>query len=128
MGHDGDLVDLKDLLATAGQDHGDAHVMRFTPMDPDSSTYKALLSGLRANDWIPFQFFAFGNWFLKVDGTWQDYLKKRSANLRSSIRRRCKAFAADGGTLDIVTTLEQIEEAIVDFQGIYAASWKKPEP
>ncbi|HOG04504.1 MAG TPA: GNAT family N-acetyltransferase, partial [Accumulibacter sp.] len=123
-----DLLSLRDLLAAAARDHGGAHVMHFAPMDPESSTFHALLTGLRANDWIPFRFFCFGNWFLHVDGSWEDYLRQRSANLRSAIRRRCKRFAADGGTLHIATDPEHLEHAIAEFQAIYLASWKKPEP
>jgi CelD/BcsL family acetyltransferase involved in cellulose biosynthesis len=128
VSRDGDLLGLRDLLAAAARDHGGAHAMHFSPMDPESPTFHALLSGLRANDWIPFRFFCFGNWFLRVDGSWEDYLRKRSANLRSAIRRRGKRFAADGGTLQIVTNPEHLEHAIAEFQEIYSASWKKPEP
>ncbi|HRF73005.1 MAG TPA: GNAT family N-acetyltransferase [Accumulibacter sp.] len=128
LSHEGDPLDLQDLLAVATHDHGGAHVMRFSPMDPDSATYKGLLSGLRANDWIPFQFFCFGNWFLRVEGSWEDYLRKRSANLRSALKRRCKQFAAAGGTLEIVTAVGESEQGIAAFQEVYSASWKKPEP
>jgi len=128
VARDGDLLDVQSLLTAAVHDHKGAQVMRFGPMDPDSHAYSALFSGLRANNWIPFRFFCFGNWFLRVEGTWDDYLKKRRATLRSSIRRACKKFAAEGGTLAIVTTTEQIEQAIAEFQAIYSASWKKPEP
>ena len=128
VSHDADLLSLRDLLAAAARDHGDAHAMHFAPMDPESSTFHALLTGLRANDWIPFRFFCFGNWFLRVEGNWEDYLRKRSANLRSAIRRRCKRFAADGGTLHIATNPEHVENSIAEFQAIYSASWKKPEP
>jgi hypothetical protein len=96
---------------------------------PSHPTFHALLSGLRANDWIPFRFFCFGNWFLRVDGSWEDYLRKRSANLRSAIRRRGKRFAADGGTLQIVTNPEHLSSTrSLNSRQIYSASWKKPEP
>ncbi|MBL8393635.1 MAG: GNAT family N-acetyltransferase [Candidatus Accumulibacter sp.] len=123
-----DMLDLQDLLGAAARDHRDAHMIRLAPMDPTSATYDAMLTGLRANDWIPFQFFCFGNWYLKVDGGWNDYLRSRSANLRSVIRRRCKRFAAAGGTVTITSTLEHIEEHIAAFQETYSASWKRPEP
>ncbi|WP_313952275.1 GNAT family N-acetyltransferase [Accumulibacter sp.] len=124
----GDLLDLQTLLAAAAHDHGAAHVMRFAPMNPHSPAYKALLSGLRANNWIPFQFFCFGNWYLKVEGTWQDYLKGRSGSVRSNIGRACKKFAAAGGTFEIATNLERIDQYIAAYEEIYSASWKTPEP
>jgi CelD/BcsL family acetyltransferase involved in cellulose biosynthesis len=125
---DSDPFVLRHLLASATRDHGGAHVMRFAPMDPESVAYKGILNELRAIGWIPFRFFSFGNWFLKIEGGWEDYLRKRSANLRSSIKRRNREFVAQGGALEIVSGSESLEAAIATFQEVYSASWKKPEP
>ncbi|WP_138677638.1 GNAT family N-acetyltransferase [Candidatus Accumulibacter phosphatis] len=119
---------LQRLLAAAIKDHAGASMMRFTPMDPASATYKALRDALKMHGWFAFNFFCFGNWFLRVNTTWDDYLKNRSANLRSSVRRRCKRFAADGGTIEIASTSDHIDQLISEFNEIYTASWKKPEP
>lgn len=116
------------LLAAATRDNRNAHVMRFAPMDPYSPAYPALLNELRATGWVPLTFFCFGNWFLKVDGSWDDYLSKRSGNLRSSIKRRNREFFARGGTLEIVSGAEDLEQGIAAYLEVYAASWKKPEP
>lgn len=116
------------LLAAATRDNRNAHVMRFAPMDPHSPAYPALLNELRATGWVPLTFFCFGNWFLKVDGSWDDYLSKRSGNLRSSIKRRNREFFARGGTLEIVSGAEDLEQGIAAYLEVYAASWKKPEP
>jgi len=123
-----DLLSLRHLLAAATRDHHSAHVMRFAPMDPESAAYNGLLNDLQAIGWIPFKFFCFGNWFLKVDCGWEGYLKKRSANLRSTIKRMSKKFAADGGTLEVATGSDGVEQAIAAFQEVYTASWKIPEP
>ncbi len=125
---DSNLLTLRDKLAAASRDHGGAHVMRFAPMDIESPVYRALINELRAIDWIPFGFFCFGNWYLKVNENWEGYLKKRSANLRSRIKRMTKKFAAAGGTLEIVTNPDGIEQAIAAFHEVYSASWKFPEP
>ena len=125
---DSDLRALGRMLENASRDHCDAHVMRFVPMDTESPAYKELQNELRKIGWVPFRFFCFGNWFLRVDEQWEGYLKKRSANLRSSIKRRSKEFSAKGGTLEVVTHPENIEQAIADFQEVYSASWKIPEP
>ncbi len=128
LGKDGEFLALRHLLSAATRENPGAHVMRFAPMDPDSPGYAALLNELRATGWIPLTFFCFGNWFLKVEGGWEDYLRKRSANLRSSIKRRNREFAAEGGTLEVVSGPEGLEPAIAAFQEVYSASWKKPEP
>lgn len=119
---------LHHLLAAATREACGAHVMRFAPMDPESPGYAALLNDLRATGWIPLTFFCFGNWFLPVDGGWDEYLRKRSSNLRSSIKRRNREFAAEGGTLEVVSGTQGLDEAIAAFQEVYSASWKKPEP
>ena len=119
---------LRYLLAEAAKSIGGAHVMRFAPMDAASPAYAQLQNELRATGWIPFSFLCFGNWFLKVENDWDGYLRKRSANVRSTIKRRNKDFAAAGGTLEVVTTPEDVERAIAAFQEVYSASWKAPEP
>lgn len=124
----GDVYLLRRLLAAAAKDHDDAHVMYFSPMDPESAIFKNLMSEIRATGWIPFQFFCFGNWFLEIKDNWEGYLSRRSGNLRSAVKRRNKEFKAAGGTLEIATTPEAVEAAIVAFQEVYSASWKTPEP
>lgn len=128
LSRDSDPLSIRHMLREASRDHGGAHVMRFAPMDPKSHAYATLLNEIRAIGWIPFRYFCFGNWFLAVDSDWEGYLKKRSANLRSSIRRRSKEFNASGGTLEIVSSPDDIERAIADFQAVYSASWKVAEP
>lgn len=125
---DSDLHAISHMLAHATRDHGGAHAMRFSPMDPKSPGYNALLSGLRAIGWIPFEFFCFGNWFLNVQDNWDGYLKKRSASLRSTIKRMSRRFITEGGTFEIVTGPDGIEQAIAAFQDVYSASWKQTEP
>lgn len=128
LSKDSDPLTLRHLLEAATCDNCSAHVMRFAPMDPDSPGYAALLNDLRAIGWIPLTFFCFGNWYLRLDGGWDDYLRQRSANLRSSIKRRNREFAAEGGTLEVVSGPDGLEEAIAAFQAVYSASWKNPEP
>lgn len=123
-----DTLALRNVLSAAAQENHGTHLMRFAPMAPESPGFAALLNELRAIGWIPLTFFCFGNWFLTVEGGWDDYLRKRSANLRSSIKRRNREFLSEGGTLEIVTGPENLESAIGVFQEVYSASWKKPEP
>jgi CelD/BcsL family acetyltransferase involved in cellulose biosynthesis len=119
---------LRQILATATREHGGAHVMRFSPMDPHSPAYAALLNELQAIGWIPFRFFCFGNWYLDVKDDWDGYLKRRGANLRSRIKRKTRRFSAEGGSLEVVSAVDQLDEAISAFQAVYTASWKTPEP
>ncbi|MCL2636112.1 MAG: GNAT family N-acetyltransferase, partial [Betaproteobacteria bacterium] len=128
LGQGCDPLAVRHLLNAATRDNGGAHLMRFAPMDSQSPGYGVLLNELRAIGWIPLTFYCFDNWFLKVQGGWEDYLRQRSANLRSAIKRRTKKFAADGGTLELVSDVAGVEAAIAAFEEVYSASWKKLEP
>lgn len=120
--------DLAVLLHRAAREQGGTHEMRFAPMDRDSPAYRHLLAALRRIDWVPFPYFCFGNWTLRVDSDWPTYLAKRPGAVRSTLRRMAKKFAAAGGTLEIVGTPEHLENAIAAYVEVYAASWKVPEP
>ncbi|GHU19623.1 hypothetical protein FACS189475_07160 [Betaproteobacteria bacterium] len=125
--NESDLTALRHLLAHAVAEHGGAHIMRFAPMDPDSTVFRELHDHLQTIGWMPFRFFCFGNWYLKVEKDWEDYFKHRSANLRSKIKRKTRQFGEAGGTLEVIADARRVEEAISAFQEVYSASWKTPE-
>lgn len=117
------------LLAESVKDFKGANVIRFAPMDAESHEFKSLLEGIRALGWIPFRYFCFHNWYLKNPDNWNDYLQGRSRNLRDSIKRRRKQFAASGGIIEIISGMsDDIDTAIASFHEVYRASWKVPEP
>lgn len=102
--------------------------LTLAPMAPESRVYAVLRQALALGRWAPFEFFAFGNWYEPVRGTWPEYLAERKSNLRSTIKRMGKKFAAEGGVLEVVTRPEDMPEGIAAYEKVYAASWKKPEP
>jgi CelD/BcsL family acetyltransferase involved in cellulose biosynthesis len=121
-------LDLARLLKQAITARQPVHVMRFLPMAPDTPAFEALLAALRSIGWVPFRFLCFGNWTLKVQQTWAEYLKEREGKLRSTLKRMSRKFVTEGGTLEIVTGPGDVETAIGAFNSVYAQSWKKPEP
>ena len=114
-------ADLAQLLARASTDHGNAHEMRFAPMDPNSEAFKRLSSALAVNGWAVFHFYCFGNWHLKLDCPWDTYLRGRPGQLRSTIKRMRKKFSAAGGSLEIVCTGEHLEKSIADYCLLYTS-------
>lgn len=122
------VADLECLITAASREHGTADEMRFAPLDEASPIFETTVCALRSAGWIPFRYFCFGNWYLKVDSDWKTYLSARSGVLRSTLKRMHKKFAEDQGTLEIITAADRAEAAIADFQSVYAASWKTPEP
>lgn len=123
-----DWESLKLLLAHAANINVKANVIRLAPMDRESLVFHELYGHLLTIGWMPFRFFCFGNWYLKVESDWNSYLKQRSANLRSRIKRKTRRFIEEGGTLEILTESNQTDAAISAFQEVYSTSWKIPEP
>jgi CelD/BcsL family acetyltransferase involved in cellulose biosynthesis len=102
--------------------------LMLAPMAPGAHAYVVLLEALSLAGWFPFEFFAFGNWYQPVRSTWPEYLAERKSNLRNLIRRMGRKFAAEGGTLEVLTSPADMVEGIAAYEKVYAASWKRPEP
>jgi phosphoglycolate phosphatase-like HAD superfamily hydrolase len=128
LGLDSTVEDLAALLHSARRDTDGIDEMCFAPMDPEAPAYAKLLAAIRQAGWIPFEYCCFSNWYLEVSGGYGDYLKSRTASLRSTIKRMNKKFAANGGAFEIVTNLERVSQGIQDYQQVYGRSWKQPEP
>jgi CelD/BcsL family acetyltransferase involved in cellulose biosynthesis len=121
-------ADLAPLLAAMRADLPRLASLKLGPMDPSAPSYQVMREGMRAAGWRPFDFFAFGNWYQPVGGSWTEYLAQRHGTLRSTIKRMTKKFGGDGGTLEIVTDSADVPRAIDAYEKVYACSWKKPEP
>ncbi len=120
--------DLTALMPALRRDFPGVGAFRLSPMDPESHAYQTLLGAFRLRGWFPFEFFAFGNWYMPVQDTWEDYLADRDGTLRSTLKRMRKKFLGDGGTLQLVTASADMPAAIAAYEKVYAESWKRPEP
>lgn len=125
-----DGVTVNDLLplARALRRRCRAAAYRFAPMDPASREFTLLKQALGLAGLSAHGYFAFGNWYEPVQSCWADYLKDRSSQVRNTIKRNSKKFAAEGGRLEIVQGGEGLEAALAAYQAVYARSWKVPEP
>lgn len=121
----GDLLPLTRMLRRRS---GRAAAYRFSPMDPQSREFDLLRRALALAGLSTHSYFAFGNWFEPVRQNWADYLKDRSGQVRSTIKRNAKKFAAEGGRLEIVRGGDALEAGLAAYQAVYAQSWKVPEP
>ncbi|MGQ3050465.1 MAG: GNAT family N-acetyltransferase [Roseateles sp.] len=121
--------DLLPLMLALRQGQRGAPAYRFWPMDPKAREFALLRDALRLAGLRPHEYFAFGNWYLQVDSDWASYLKNRSGQLRSTIKRMTKRLAAeDGGRLEIIRDEADAERGIAAYEAVYGASWKVPEP
>jgi hypothetical protein len=116
------------LMRNLRSGSGRASAYRFSPMDPASREFAVLgralvLAGLKAH-----HYFAFGNWYEPVSRGWGDYLQQRSGQVRNTIKRNAKKFAAEGGWLEIVQGGDRLDAGLLAYQAVYAKSWKVPEP
>ena len=116
------------LLKELKKDFPRAWCLWFSPMDPNSAAYRALLAACRESGWVSFPFFCFGNWYLRVEEAWPAYFQKRAGAVRSTVKRMSKKFTAAGGRLEVASEPAQLPKAIAAYEQIYARSWKKPEP
>ncbi|RZL34078.1 MAG: GNAT family N-acetyltransferase [Rubrivivax sp.] len=120
-----DLLPLTRALRRGGNG---AAAYRFSPMDPSSREFALLRRALGLAGLSVHSYFTFGNWFEPVQLGWADYLKQRSGQVRSTIKRNAKKFVAEGGRLEIVTGGERLEAALAAYQTVYQQSWKVAEP
>lgn len=120
--------DIALLISAASQAHAPAIAFRFSPMDPESRTYRTLWNALEANGLPTFGFFCFGNWYLPVVSDGASYLRSRQGQLRSTIKRLGKKFQAAGGRFEIITSCGDLTRGLAAYEQVYASSWKHAEP
>ena len=87
-----------------------------------------LILALRRAGFIGYKYFCFKNWILKIDQSWEDYLASREDRVRNTLKRKSKKFSQSGGSLEVVSSKQEIHSALEDFQTVYRSSWKIPEP
>jgi CelD/BcsL family acetyltransferase involved in cellulose biosynthesis len=118
--------ELAHLLSHLRQQHHPLRSLSFMPLDPDSRSTRCLHDSLRLAGFLAYDYDCFGNWHLPVSGSASDYLDSRPGEVRSTLRRMGKKFAAAGGRIEI---LHRAGPADVDsFVQVYRSSWKQPEP
>ncbi len=121
--------ELAALLQQVQKVHTPLVSLGLAPMARDSALFDLLqqamgLAGLRC-----FDYFCFGNWYLPLSqASSAAYLEQRPGDVRSTVRRMGKKFAAAGGRLQVLQTPADAQQAAAVFTRIYNSSWKQPEP
>ncbi len=117
------------LIRRALKDVG-ASSIRLDAMDARHPSFATTLTALRLAGLQPFTFFSHGNWYLPAGGrTFDDYFATLSSRVRNTVRRGEKRLLS-GGHVEILAgdTTDELQRAVDDWERIYAASWKRPEP
>ena len=120
--------DLRQVLDHLRGDRPSLSELRFAPLNPSAPANVILRNALQAAGWVTFGYFCFGNWYLPVTGSYQDYFQSRKPKMRNTIRRLGKKLAEDGGVLEIIVGGDRLEAGIAAYNTVYSASWKVAEP
>ncbi len=121
-------VEMATLLGELKRMHRPLACLRMQPMDQDAHSYRILLDALRLARFRSFEYFCFGNWYLRGHVDWSTYLALRPAKMRSNIKRAEKKLLQDGGSIEVIVDVQGVERGIQAYEKVYASSWKKPEP
>jgi len=116
------------LLRAILNDCPNAYKLTFAPLNTQCVGYGRLRKALSSAGLAPFAYFCFGNWYLKANKTWSDYVQKRPGQLRNIIARKGQSFRRKNGVLELIQSSERLEYGIQAYQKVYATSWKIPEP
>ena len=72
-------------------------VVRFDNLDPEQPAFAALAAAFRGSRMLVQPFANFGNWYEVVEGqTFDDYLARRSSQMRYQIRNRTRKLERSG--------------------------------
>jgi Acetyltransferase (GNAT) domain len=102
----------------------------FTELDPNDPSYRALVRCFRRAGAMVECTSGAGTWYERTDGIdFADYLNDRPTQLLNTWQRKRKK-AKGAGTLSsaFLSDASWIERAIAEYNAIYSASWKSPEP
>ncbi|MCZ6665757.1 MAG: GNAT family N-acetyltransferase [Gammaproteobacteria bacterium] len=104
-------------------------IVRFGPLDPESSLFHDLLRTLRDAGQIVQTFHVFTNRYEIITGrTSEEYFRARPSALRNTLRRQGKKLDASGNSrFELVTGGATLDRSIADFDHVFAASWKEGE-
>lgn len=116
------------LLRAILNDCPNAYKLTLAPLNTQCIGYGRLRAAMSSAGLAPFTYFCFGNWYLKGNKTWSEYLEKRPSQLRNIITRKAKSFRRMNGVLELIQTSDRLEYGIQAYQEVYGTSWKVPEP
>jgi hypothetical protein len=123
----GDVV--KTLADRLWQDRGDWQALKLQPLDRGSAVYTALVEALRSRGMVVQTYFCFGNWYLDVAGrSYKQYLESLSSVLQKNIPYNLRRLERSGAEIVMLTGEEGLAKALDDYEKVYNASWKIPEP
>jgi hypothetical protein len=103
-------------------------VIGFDSLDSTHPVLEPFLAGLSQPGRALLRYEHFGRWWENIEGLgFEAYMAGRSGALREVVRRKGARLEKAGARFAIVGP-GALEQGIADYETIYAASWKEPEP
>ena len=98
-------------------------------LEHESPEFAGLLEGYRSAGLVVVPYRHFANWYEPIEASFDHYLAQRPSVLRNTLRRKSRRLN-ELGRVELALTRDgdQLESALADYESIYAASWKQPEP
>lgn len=122
--------DLRLLVDTVAAQQPAWDTVDLHPMDAAAPTFSMLAEAFSQTGMRVQRYFCFGNWYLDVGGrSYQEYFNTLPSQLKNTLTRRARMLDKENRLqIRIFIDPAEMSEAVRDFQAIYGASWKTPEP
>jgi CelD/BcsL family acetyltransferase involved in cellulose biosynthesis len=121
-------VDWSALIEAVLKQYQPVVSVRLAPLDTHAQSFGCLQHAMQAAGLRTYDYFCFGNWYLPVVSDSATYLAQRPGDVRNTLKRQGKKFAAAGGRLLVLSQAADAAQAASLFTQVYNRSWKKPEP
>lgn len=103
--------------------------VHFFPVEQEIAMHGVLSEGFLRYGLLPEKYLSSANWYLRVaQRSYASYFDTLPAQLRNTLLRKTRALNKNHTpSFRIFDNSEHIEQAIRDYQYVYAHSWKEPE-
>jgi hypothetical protein len=103
--------------------------LSLSELDPREPSYAALVGALRRAGLLVECCFSSGTWYEETAGlSFPDYVSARPSGLRNTWhRKRRRLERSNRLTRSFVDDDKGLDQAVTDYETVYAASWKPPE-
>lgn len=121
--------DVSELIETWVRANPQVDIFDINLLLKDSSAYLAVIAGFKAAGlWVQ-PYFRFSNWILDIRGrSFDDYFQSLPSKLKNTLARKQRKLDREvDWRIEIVQTGGDLEQALADYERVYAASWKTAE-
>ena len=102
--------------------------LQLDPIAADESNLQRLQSVMESSGFSSHRYFSFHNWIYRLQGeSFTDYMATRPARVRNTIARKKRKLEREHGYHIRLYTDRNLQQAMADYNAVYAASWKANE-